>query len=392
MIGYKGHEYYTVWYNGKEYDRGYFNGLRVLGKLDDTPYLLAKNANPVTRIKQGQTFILVTNSNPAQIMQDTLTGVSGVTKFNISMDIDSSELLTYSKLLVKIGNLTEIWTDNSTLLLRVPAISNSLLEVPSSIILSGKNSVSVQADGVHVYLVVNDYRYTIFDADFHYNIFQYTTVGSPTIATYDNLWVKASNFSTSKYLKATQFPNLANASNWRIGTRVKITGGSGYGPVCGGSARYIYPALGLNYNINEFYAQLSSNGSGWDMGITPGAPFTLNTIIDVVLQYVNGQYNIGVKSPEQTTYAYGANPLTSSTKHYGNPMTSGTFNYGSMWGDRALTGEIYTKGCFIEADGVYYSNGEYYPYPYPTFDTVSQVFINASNYKINNVYLTNLGN
>lgn len=359
-------------------------------KPDPTPYLMASR-NAILGCGLGNRLIY---TQSAQILQDTITGAEDISKFVVSMDIDSVILSTYSKLLVKVGNLTEIWTDNSTLLLRIPAISNSFLEVPSSIILSGKNSVSVQADGAHIYLVVNDHRYTILDANFHYNIFQYTTVGNPTIANDDTYWKSVTNFATNKYIAATAFPDLSTASYWRLFVRFKETtnNSTGYGCIMGGSSRYIYPALGFNYNIMQLYAQMSSNGTSWDLGITPGVSFEHNVTYDVVLQYVNGKYNIGIKTPEQSEFTYGDNPLTSSTKHYGNPMTSGTFNYGTMWGDRALGGYIYTKGCLIEADGAYYSNEAYYPYPYPTFDTVSQVFINANNHDINNVYLTNLGN
>lgn len=366
----------------------------LYGKSGPTPYLDPYiMASKRAILGCGLDNRLVYTQN-AQILQDTITGAEDLSKFVVSMDIDSSVLRESPILLIKLSGLLEIWTAENTIMFRMPKVSNNFLQIPSNVMQQGFNSVSVVADdGIKIYALINDARFTILDSSIHYDILDYAVQGSPTITVDNVYWKKVTGFqNNNNFIKAVNFPNLATANSWRIGVRFKDTSSntSGYGPICGGSARYIYPAIGIQYSDMQIYAQFSSNGSSWDIvsgGFYPGIYFQSNEIYDVVLQYESKKYNIGIKTPDQSTYTFGT-AFESDLKVFGNPLTTGDFRYGCMWGDRSFGGEIYTEGCFIEADGVYYSQHTYIPHPYPEFDTVENTTILQSADKIKNIYLT----
>lgn len=254
-ISQKGQMFYSAWYNGVEFDRAYFNGLRILGRPDDTPYLLAKNSSPKTIIKQGPTNILCTN-NYIQVLKNTLENVSEDNlKFNISFKVHGSVLDGTYRLLLDMQGIVQVWTQNNAIVIRA-SWNNFCYELPTSILdVNDFNDISFVGDGSTVTLTANNHNYTIQLKPQAYPILLY------------------SGFARNKYLGISAAKFDLSAENWKFGIGLYSPRASVartnylFGPYSG------YYGLGMaaefQYDSAGYYHLgwgLSSNNSTWNMG------------------------------------------------------------------------------------------------------------------------------
>lgn len=289
-------------------------------------------------------------------------------KFKLSFKVHSDLFTSGFRYILELPGLARFSAVNS--MLKCESLysnsSNPVYISSDYLVNSGWNEISIYGDNVYIKLIVNNHTFTLWDSSSYIDVFDYYVQGTVTIT--DEYIISGFNQVSTNFIYAKEWPNINTANKWRIGIRTDFAGApasGNYGPLCGGNSRYIFPAIGMQGSGNTLYAQISYDGSSWEVsgGFYPGLNYNIGTYSDVVLEYDNGIYKMGIKSPSSSSYTYGSNTVSGSPSYY---STSGKFQYGAMWGDRAAGNtHIDVRGCFIEADGIKYSNKKVYVNPYP---------------------------
>lgn len=292
-------------------------------------------------------------------------------KFFVSFKLHSDEFNTGYRYLLSLPGLVRFSAVKSMLKCTplYQGAGKPLYVSSDYLVNDGWNVISLEGDGVYIKLKVNGYTFTLHDSTEYVNVFDSYVSGTVTIT--DRFIV--SGFSNSDFIYAKEWPNIHNARHWSIGVRTDFgqpPDEGYYGPLCGGSApfeqRFYYPFIGTKGTGTELYCHLSYTGSAWGIsgGLYPGLTYTRGTWTDVIFEYDEGIYKVGKKSPTDSSYTYGSTTVAGSAAYY---ATTGKYQIGSTWGDRnAGTTKFDMRGCFIEADGILYSNKKEYTNPYPT--------------------------
>lgn len=289
-------------------------------------------------------------------------------KFRITFKLHSDAISLGTKNILTMPGLASFITERNTIAIKLLWTNGGYQYVPSTSIINGWNEISLYGDNVYIKLIVNNHVFILLDSTKYIDVFDYYVNGSVSIPEPYII----TGFSLYNYIYAKEWPNIHNANNWRIGIRTDFGDPPEegyYDPLCGGSGpydqRFIYPYIGVQGTGYEVYCQISYTGDAWGVpgGYYPGITFTKGTWTDIVFEYDNGYYKVGKKSPQDTEYTYGSNIVQGSPAYQ---ATTGNFQIGSAWGDRTSGNTKYDmRGCFIEADGVRYSNKRVYDTPYP---------------------------
>lgn len=292
-------------------------------------------------------------------------------KFFISFKLHSSEFNTGYRYILSFPGLVRFSAVHSMLKCTplYTGAGNPVYISSDYLVSNGWNSIELEGDGVYIKLRVNGNVFTVLDSTVYREVFDYYVSGTVSIT---NRYI-VSNFSTSNFIYAKEWPNIHNARHWSIGVRTDFGNPPDegyYGPLCGSSApfdqRFRYPFIGTQGAGSNLYAHISFDGSNWGIagGFYPGLSYTRGQWTDVIFEYDDGYYKVGKKLPEETNYTYGSNVVYGSAAYQ---ATSGNYQIGSTWGDRSAGATKFDiRGCFIEADGVKYSSKKEYINPYPT--------------------------
>lgn len=306
-------------------------------------------------------------------------------KFRLSFSVHSDLFTTGSRKILTLPGLVEFGVYNSMLyvsmLYEYPIRTMYIAETH---IVHGFNKIILDGNGVVIYLNVNGTIFKLLDTTDTMDVLDYNINGTITIV--DEYLISNFNSHTTNYIYAKEFPNIQTATKWRIGARLDFKGyGTGYYPIFGSSApfeqRYRYPNLLVDGSSDSIYALISSDGTSlgdFYGGHYPGLQYVKGVMTDVVLEYDNGTYRFGMKSPKENTYTYGTD-VVSSPAYY---TTDGQFQFGCVWGDRYAGNTTFdVRGCFIEADGVKYSNIKIPYKQYPKLD-IGQLNIYANSWTV----------
>ena len=240
-----GKNYIQAYYNGKYYDTAYYKNKCVLMTPDYNDYLMYAKLG---YLKASDEFYVSYKNTP----QISFNGYSGTNiarnPFSISFEVHSDSIKQYTILLLDIPGFINVKSEQNTLFFRFLWESkNQWKYVPTEIIKTGWNSVSLTGDGEKISLIINNKMFVLFDSK-----------GTKISTCYRG--------KPGAYLQLSETAPISNAGSWEINTVYHYqTGGGSYPAVFGysGTRDQQAPTFIKEGTYNRFY--LSSNGYSWNI-------------------------------------------------------------------------------------------------------------------------------
>ena len=337
-------------------------------KPDPTPYLLAARTPQTVRLMaSGTSPLLYTISQ--QVLQNSLNNTTLYdAPYLLSFRIHSSIIYEGTSYVLSLPGFVDIKTEYGTVAFKF-AWRPEWFYINSSSLLEGWNEISIENDGVRIFINANSDTYTLYDtATMKQEVLAYTNYGCTVSDT-------AVTGVSEGYilLKNQEALNFGAADTWEVGMKFTYTkGAEGHNGLFGSTLNYYAPELDIDTSNNQIYGHFSSDGISRNIGDSRYAGYTLTegSTYWIKLYFDGSKYAIKISS---NGISYSEYTLVSTTTKLVNKDNPGM----CFLNRRMENGQNYwLKGpmsclyedTYVKLNDTYYCKG-FIPVELPTMHT-----------------------